>query len=65
MREINLGTGNPLRLAIAADARIAQTNYTDDQIWEFAANGGDPQAITVSGLRICAFFPGFPFLMRA
>lgn len=64
MREINLGTGNPLRLAIAADARIAQTNYTDDQIWEFAANGGEPQAITLQttyGLRAAnmRLFPRF------
>jgi len=39
---------------IAADARLAQTNFADDQIWELSLSGGKPDALSVStsyGLR--------------
>jgi hypothetical protein len=64
MREINLDFDVPLTFTIAADARLADTNYVDDQIWEFAFNGGEPKAIalqTTYGLRAAnmRLFPRF------
>src|SRR3954454_10510045 len=29
-----LGTNSPFALALAADARLSQTDYFDDQVWE-------------------------------
>lgn len=64
MRELNLDFDVPLTFTIAADARESETNYVDDQIWEFAFNGGEPQAIalqTTYGLRAAnmRLFPRF------
>lgn len=64
MRNINLDFEVPLTLPIAADARLVDTNYVDDQIWELAFNGGEPEAITLQttyGLRASnmRLFPRF------
>lgn len=64
MRGINLDSDVPLRFIIAADARVSETNYVDDQIWEFAFRSGEPKAIslqTTFGLRAAnmRLFPRF------
>lgn len=44
----------PIRLAIAADARLCSPDYADDQIWELNPEEGDPRALslqTTFGLR--------------
>lgn len=54
MRFWNLGAGDPLSLTIAADPRLAPTDYCDDQIWRLQLRGGDPPAValyTTFGLR--------------
>ncbi len=43
MRDWSLRLGDPLYLTIAADARLCQTNYTDDHIWEVELGSSDPQ----------------------
>ncbi|MCL4559362.1 MAG: hypothetical protein M1281_01950 [Chloroflexi bacterium] len=46
---------NKLRsIFLAADARLCDTCYTDDQIWELCLEGGEPPAVTLQttyGLR--------------
>jgi hypothetical protein len=54
MHEWVVNPGTPFLLTLAADARLCQTDYTDDQIWELAINRGEPPAIsldTTYGLR--------------
>ena len=54
MREIKLSVVDPLRLTLAADARLSPTDYTNDQIWELLVGRGEPGAIllqTTYGLR--------------
>ena len=64
MHENNLSPGTPLALTIAADARVSNPNYVNDQIWELTQNSGEPQAIalqTTYGLRAkkMRMFPRF------
>jgi hypothetical protein len=64
MREWNLRAGDPLSLFLAADARMSQPDYTDDQIWELKLSGGNPPAMAVEsmlGLRLrgLRIFPVF------
>lgn len=64
MRTFNLRANFPLYLTLAADARLGQTSYTDDQIWELCLEGGDPLALalqTTYGLRARSMrlFPRF------
>ena len=64
MREWSIPSDGPLSLRIAADARLTAPDYTDDQIWELALEGGEPPAIalqTTYGLRARSMriFPGF------
>jgi len=64
MREWSIPSDGPLSLRIAADARLTIPDYTDDQIWELALEGGEPPAIalqTTYGLRARSMriFPGF------
>ena len=47
MHENNLGSGTPLRLTIAADARVSNPNYVNDQIWELTQDSGEPQALSL------------------
>lgn len=54
MRDWFLTWDDPLALRIAADTRLTPTDYTDDQSWELALNGGEPAALgirTTYGLR--------------
>lgn len=54
MGEISLDQDWPVDLTIAADGRISNPNYLDDQIWQLTQNSGEPQAITLQttyGLR--------------
>lgn len=54
MREWNLGSGDPLCLTLAADARLSTPDYTNDHIWELEMGGGEPAALslrTTYGLR--------------
>lgn len=64
MREWNLGSGDPLHLVLAADARLARPNYVNDHIWELDLGGGEPPALalrTTYGLRarVMRLFPRF------
>ncbi|MBW8010949.1 MAG: hypothetical protein FVQ83_06870 [Chloroflexi bacterium] len=64
MREWNLQPGYPLSLVLAADARLGNLDYTDDQIWELILGSGDPAAVllqTTYGLRArnMRIFPRF------
>jgi hypothetical protein len=64
MREWNLGLRDPLSLTLAADARLCQSNYADDQIWELELGSGEPAALslrTTFGLRARSMrvFPRF------
>ncbi len=64
MHNWNLAAGDPLTLTLAADARLAATNYSDDQIWELSLGGGEPAALalqTTYGLRAhwLRLFPRF------
>lgn len=54
----------PLSLTLAADSRLAETNYVDDQIWELKHDLGEPPAFslqTTYGLRATnmRLFPRF------
>lgn len=54
MRDWALQPGDPLSLILSADARLANLDYTNDQIWELLLGSGDPAAImlqTTYGLR--------------
>lgn len=64
MREWNLKNGDPLVLTLAADARLVQTSFGNDQIWEISLGGGEPPALaleTTYGLRARSMrmFPRF------
>ncbi len=64
MQEWNLTARDPRSLTIAADARIDQVDYTNDQIWELVIGNGEPPALaaqTTFGLRACSMrvFPLF------
>lgn len=64
MHTWSLAAGDPLSLTLAADARLAATDYTDDQIWELGLGGGEPAALalqTTYGLRAhwMRLFPRF------
>lgn len=63
MRRWNLPLKTPLALVLAADARLTDTDYSDDHIWELTL-AGEPPAVAVRttfGLRARAFgiFPCF------
>jgi len=54
MRVWNLPITSPWTITLAADARLSNTAYTVDQIWEFNPGGGEPPALalqTTYGLR--------------
>ncbi len=54
MRSWNLAFGDPLNLTLAADARLAETDFTNDHIWQLTLRGGEPVGITLQstfGLR--------------
>lgn len=54
MRDWALQLGDPLSLILAADARLTNLDYTNDQIWDLMLGTGDPAAImlqTSYGLR--------------
>ena len=64
MREWSLGPGDPLSLVLAADFRLSQPDYLNDQIWELDSGSGEPPALalrTTYGLRARSMrlFPSF------
>lgn len=64
MRDWQLTSNDPLTLTLATDARLANTDYVNDQIWELTLGKGSPPAIAVQttfGLRarIMRMFPRF------
>ncbi len=64
MTDWNYIPEHPISLTIAADARLSQTNYTNDQIWELNFGDSDPPSLclqTTFGLRARNFriFPRF------
>jgi hypothetical protein len=64
MREWSLGPGDPLSLVLAADFRLSQPDYINDQIWELDTGSGEPPALalrTTYGLRArtMRLFPRF------
>lgn len=64
MREWELGLDGPLSLRIAADARLVDVDYLDDQIWELCMRGEHPRSLSLEtsyGLRARSMriFPGF------
>jgi hypothetical protein len=64
MRTWNLHRKDPLNLVLAADSRLSDLNYSDDQIWEVLLGSGEPAAIslqTTYGLRARSvrIFPQF------
>lgn len=64
MRTWRLTASDPRNLVISADARLGETDYTDDHIWELTLGGGEPSALslqTTFGLRARSFrmFPRF------
>src|SRR4051812_20878914 len=64
MRDWHLTEADPLALRLAADVRLAPTDYANDHIWELGLGGGDPPALgarTTYGLRAqdMRLFPGF------
>ncbi len=64
MRDWSLGSGDPLSLTLAADARLCTPDYFDDHIWELEIGNGEPAALalyTTYGLRARAMriFPRF------
>jgi hypothetical protein len=64
MRELTTNLQIPLSLTLAADSRLATTNYLDDQIWELTFNLGEPPGLTLQttyGLRATKMriFPRF------
>lgn len=53
-RRWQLGAHQPLSLQIAADARLSQTDYVDDQVWELTLGAADGPALNLHtrlGLR--------------
>src|SRR5512146_54446 len=66
MRLWNLGLGDPLTLTLSADARLANTDYANDQVWQLSFRGGEPSAVSLQstfGLRARGFRL-FPRLIR-
>lgn len=64
MREWNLRLERLKSLALAADTRFCQTDYTNDHIWELEQSSGDPPGLnlrTTFGLRARSYrlFPRF------
>lgn len=64
MRIWNLQHGDPLVLVVSSDARLGETNYCDDQIWQISIGGGVPSSLaleTTYGLRArtMRLFPRF------
>jgi hypothetical protein len=64
MHSFELKSGDLNSLTLAADARLGQTSYSDDQIWELCLEGGEPPALalqTTYGLRArnMRLFPRF------
>jgi hypothetical protein len=64
MRDWNLKIGDPLALTLAADARLCNPDFVNDQIWELGLGGGEPPTLNVHttfGLRTMAMrlFPRF------
>src|SRR5260221_10314840 len=54
MRDWHLTQSDPLALRLAADVRLAPTDYANDHIWELGLAGGAPPALgarTTYGLR--------------
>ncbi|MCJ7433548.1 MAG: hypothetical protein MUO77_08685, partial [Anaerolineales bacterium] len=54
MRDWSLGSGSPLFLTLAADARICAPDYVNDHIWELEFGTGEPSSLslhTTYGLR--------------
>lgn len=47
MRRWQLDFKKPLSLVLAADARLSQTDYTDDQSWQLLLGQGDDSALTL------------------
>jgi len=47
MRRWTLKAGDPLSLTLAADARMGQMDYVDDQIWTLTLGSGEPPAIAL------------------
>ena len=66
MRTWSLGPNDPLSLTLAADSRLGETSYTNDQIWQINLKEGKPPALSVEttfGLRARSMrlFPRFIF----
>jgi hypothetical protein len=64
MRNWKLTLDNPLNLILAADHRLTELNYANDQIWELLLGSGEPPAValhTTYGLRARSMrvFPQF------
>jgi hypothetical protein len=64
MPEWILKNDKPTQLKLATDARLTPTSYTNDQIWEFVCQRGEPPGLsleTTLGLRARSFriFPRF------
>jgi hypothetical protein len=64
MRDWSLAIGDPLHLTLAADSRLSNPDYLNDQIWELDLGGGEPSALslrTTFGLRAKSMriFPRF------
>ena len=45
LRQWRLGAAHPLALQLAADARLSQTDYLDDQSWEVVLGVGEAPAV--------------------
>ncbi len=43
MRDWSLSPGDPLHLTLAADARLCQTDYANDHIWDVELGSNDPE----------------------
>ncbi len=64
MHKLDLTPDHPITLPLAADSRLCNTSYTNDQIWELNLGNTEPPVIslqTTFGLRakICRIFPRF------
>lgn len=64
MHQWSLTSGSPHCLSIAADARLTNPKFDDDQIWELNLEGGEPSALAIEtsyGLRAAGMriYPGF------
>jgi hypothetical protein len=62
--DLNFTLKTPYSLTIAADSRLSQTDYVNDQIWELNIGNSEPPSVslqTTFGLRakICRIFPRF------